>query len=215
MAGGTHLLRALAVCALAAAAAAQELPARHVIPEIPPLPGPDPLVKAIGRAVRVAADPALSDDYLFGVTGGAFLATVCSNNCNCRDYRELSLSVDPALDALGLRVERFDGTDDATWLRVKASLADGVPVVAWNPFGDFEDALLTGYDEGNDLLYGWSPGTEGEDYAQAPLSKWRAAGMSGYLFGRGLRDGVDRRAVQASRLAVAVRMAHRPPIEGG
>ena len=191
------------------------VPARHVIPDVPPMAGPDPLVPALARAIRIAADPAITDDYLYGVTGAAFLATVCSNNCTCRDYRDLVNEAKPALGALGLAVEPFDGSDDELWERIRKSIEDGVPVVAWNAFGDFEDSLITGYDEERDLLYGRSAANAGDAYAEAPLTKWREGGMYGLLVRRGVREGVDRGAVERAQLGVAVRMERRPPIEGG
>ena len=43
-------------------------------------------------------DPELSEAYLFGISGTAFLATVCANNCNCRDFREMYTLIDGTLD---------------------------------------------------------------------------------------------------------------------
>jgi len=196
---------------------AGETPTRCVIEGVEPMGGPDPLVKSLGRAIRIAVDPSITDDYLAGISGSAFLATVCANNCNCRDYRELSLCVEPALTALGIKFEHFEfpGGDASCWERIKASIADGVPVVGWSPFGDGQDTLITGYDEEKDLVYGWSSAPAGREYVTGSLNKWKSEGMFGYLVSRGPKPEVDRKQLEAAQLAFAVQMAHRPPLEGG
>jgi hypothetical protein len=194
---------------------AESPPSRYIITGVEPMEGPDPLVQSLGRAVRIAVDPAITDAYLGGISGSAFLATVCANNCNCRDYRELTLAVDPALAALGITFEHFEKGDDACWERIKASIADGVPVVGWNPFGDFQDTLICGYDEEKDLLYGWSTKPEGKEYTTGSLSKWRGEGIFGYIVSRGAKEKIDRKKLESAQLALVVRSAHRPAIEGG
>ncbi len=187
----------------------------HVIPDIDPMQGPDPTVGALARAIRAADDPDLTDTYLFGVTGAAFLATVCANNCNCREWRELSLRLEPTLKALGVPYEKFEGSDDATWAKVKASIDDGVPVVGWNAFGDYEDAVICGYDVAQDLLYGWGALAAGKEYATGKLSEWRSGGMSGYIVKRGKLPEVDRNALELEVLRGVLAFERRPEIEGG
>ena len=92
---------------------------------------------------------------------------------------------------------------------------DGVPVVGWSPFGDRQDTLITGYDEEKDLVYGWSSAPAGKEYVTGSLSKWKGEGMFGYLVSRGPKVSIDRKKLEAAQLAFAVRMAHRPPLEGG
>ena len=188
-------------------------PTRHVIEGIAPMSGREAMVKALTRALRVTLDPKLSEDYLFGITGTAFLATVCANNCNCRDFRELYSAINPTLDALGVPYEYFEGKDEAIWGRIKASIAAGVPVTAWNLFGDKGDAALVGYDEEKDLAYGWGIQPGGPAYMTAPLSKWKAEGMYGYLVRPG--EKIDRKALERKQLELVVRMAHRAALEGG
>ena len=187
----------------------------HVIPNIEPMEGPDPTVGALARAIRAANDPAVSDTYLFGVTGAAFLATVCANNCNCREWRELSLRLDPTLKALGVPFEKIEGSYDATWGKVKASIDDGVPVVGWNALGDYEDAVITGYDVEKDLLYGWGAMPAGKEYATGKLSEWRSGGMSGYIVKRAKLPEVDRKALELASLRGILAFERRPEIEGG
>lgn len=188
----------------------------HVITNVEPMQGPDPTLSAIARSVRVAREPSLTDAYLFGVSGAAFLATVCSNNCNCREWRELSLRIDPALKALGVEFEKLEGgSDDATWARVKASIDDGVPVQVWNLFGDWEDSLLTGYDLGKDLAYGWGALPAGKEYATAKLSEWRKQGISGYIVKRGKPAEGERKALELASLRNVLAFERRPPICGG
>jgi hypothetical protein len=210
----TALLVVLALSLPALPALAESPPKRCVIQGVESLSGPAPLVPSLGRTVRAAVDPSISDDYLAGVSGVAFLATVCANNCTCRDYREMALVLNPALEALGIGFEHFEKGDDACWERIKASIADGVPVVAWNPFGDYEDTLICGYDEEKDELYGWSTKPE-DSYATGSISKWRGGGMFGYIIHRGAKDGVERKKLELEQLAQVVRMDHRPAIEGG
>ena len=213
-------MRVVATILLAALVAAPVLaeeekpPSRQVIEGIAPMQGRDAMIKALTRALRVTTDPDLSEDYLFGVSGTAFLATVCANNCTCRDFREVYTGVNTTLTALGVEYEYFEGKDPAIWDRIKASIARGVPVTAWGLYGDGGDAVLVGYDEEKDLAYGWGVKTPGKEYMTAPLSKWRASGMYGYRL-EGKSKGVDRKSLEREQLMHVVRMAHRAPLEGG
>lgn len=190
-----------------------------MIPDVEPMPGPDGLTKGLARAIRIAVDPDLTDDDLFGISGNAFLATVCANNCNCRDFREMILRVRPTLDALGIGYEYVEGKDEAIWTRIKASIDGGVPVTAWNLFGDFEDALLVGYDEEQDLAYGRGAGAGAgagdTEYTTTPLSRWKAGGMYGFIVRRGPKKAVDRARLERAQLRAALMLAHRPALEGG
>jgi len=47
----------------------------------------------------------------------------------------------------------------------------------------------------------------------APLSKWKAGGMYGYIVTPG--RAVDRNALERKQLELVVRMAHRAALEGG
>lgn len=185
-----------------------------VIEGIPPLAGPDPTLAALARAVRVATDATVSDAYLFGVSGAAFLATVCANNCNCRDYRELSLRTDPTLRRLGVKFVHIQDGGPEAWERMRRSIDDGVPVVAMNLFGDYEDALLVGYDEKQDLAYGWGVAA-GERYATTKLSAWKSQPISGWVVERGRTAHDAPESIERDALALAVADAERPAIEGG
>lgn len=188
----------------------------HVIPDIEPMQGPDPTLSAVARSIRAASDPSVSDAYLFGVSGVAFLATVCSNNCNCREYRELFLRLDPTLMALGVEFEKLDNaTDEASWAKVKASIDDNVPVLIFNLFGDWEDAVLTGYDMGKDLAYGWGAAPAGKEYASTKLSAWRQQGITAYIVHRGKPAEIDRKAIELASLREVIACERRPPICGG
>jgi hypothetical protein len=204
----------LVLASLTAPAAAGDAPSRHVIDGVEPMEGPDPFVKAFARIVRTATGSKMTDDYLYGVSGAAFLATVCSNNCTCRDYRELVNQMEPTLTALGLTFEHFEGNDPAIWDRIRASIDDGVPVLAWNLFGDFEDSLLTGYDEEKDRVYGWGVAPAGDEYHTGSLESWRSGGMYGFIVERGAKE-VDAGKIERERLTLALEMAHRAPLEGG
>ena len=126
----------LAVLAAPVLAEEEKPPARKVIEGVAPMTGRDAMVKGLTRILRVTMDPKLSEEYLFGISGTAFLATVCANNCNCRDFRELYLAINPTLKALGVEYEYFEGKDAAIWDRIRASIDAGIPVTAWGLFGD-------------------------------------------------------------------------------
>ena len=81
------VLLCLLIALLAPPLLAGETPTTSVIERVEPMEGPDPLLKSLGRAIRIAVDPSITDDYLHGISGSAFLATVCANNCTCRDFR--------------------------------------------------------------------------------------------------------------------------------
>ncbi|MEN8150603.1 MAG: hypothetical protein ABFS86_12325 [Planctomycetota bacterium] len=210
---------ALVACLLAAVAApipareAAKPPSRHVIEGVAPLQGRDVMVKGITRALRVVYDPDLSEDYLFGLSGLAFSATVCANNCTCRDFREMYTSIDATLDALGVPYEFLEGKDPAIWEKMKASIAAGVPVTAWGLFGDRCDAAMVGYDEEKDLAYGWGMKPDGKEYMSASLSKFTGGWMSSYVLAPAKKT--DRAALERTRLEHVVRMAHRASLEGG
>jgi len=197
-----------------AAAPAAEPPPRHVIPDVEPVSGPDPMVRILARILRIAVDPGITDDDLYGLTGAAFLSTVCANNCTCRDFRELTIAVQHGLAEMGVSFEHFEEDGPEVWKRIKRSVADGVPVLAWNLFGDYEDGLLTGYDEEKDLVRGWGVEPSGEEYREASLSKWRSGGLFGFIVERG-EIAADRKALEDGALALIVRRMRRPPLEGG
>ena len=187
-----------------------------IVPGIERLEGPDPTMAALARAVRAAVPPGVTDDYMYGISGVAFLATVCSNNCNCRDYRELALRIEPGLRRLGLGYKHYEEGGAAAWEDIRESIDDGVPVVVFNLFGDYEDAVLTGYDLDKDLVYGWgaapSPGAE---YATAKLSAWKSEPIYAWVVRRGRQAALDLKAIEREALAGALALAARPPIEGG
>ena len=109
----------------------------------------------------------------------------------------------------------LEAKEEGIWERIRKSIDDNVPVTAWNLFGDFESALMVGYDLEKDLAYGWGQRTGGKEYATANLSKWKSGGMYGYIIHR-KREKVDsRREREIRSLRDVIRQAHRPAIEGG
>ena len=188
-------------------------PSRHVIEGVAPMQGRDAMVKGITRALRVVLDPELSEDYLFGLSGLAFSATVCANNCTCRDFREMYTGINSTLDALGVPYEFLEGKDPAIWQRMKASIAAGIPVTAWGLYSDGGDAVMVGYDEEKDLAFGWGMKPGGKEYMSASLSKFTGGWMSSYALKPAKK--MDRKALERERLVHVVRMAHRAPLEGG
>ncbi|MBI4616878.1 MAG: hypothetical protein HY720_24910 [Planctomycetes bacterium] len=210
-----HFLLVLAL--VVGQAAAQEGP-RAMIPDVPPLPaGPDCTMDSLTRAVNAGYGEGLPDHYLPGLSGVAFLATVCQDHCLCRDYREIAFRWAPALDGLGYASRYVDGAKippDEAWRALADSLGRGVPAVAFNLFGDMEDEPLVGYDEEKDLLWGVKPGG-GAEYDSVPLSTWRSQTVFGYVVEARREGTVDRRRVERDRLVEVVAAAVRPPLEGG
>lgn len=183
---------------------------RKMIEDVEPLRGTDPLLGGIARAIRIAADPKVTDASVAGVSGAAFLAAVCSNNCSCRDYRELFPRLRAGVAALGVTMEFLEWADASAWTRIKASIDDGVPVVAWNALGDEQDAVVVGYDEPKDELVALSA----EKRATGKLSTWKEGGILAFLVRRGRKE-VDRAKVDREAIRAAVALAHRAPLEGG
>lgn len=186
-----------------------------IIPGIERMEGPDPTMAALARAVRAAVDPAVTDEYMFGISGVAFLATVCANNCNCRDYRELSLRIEPGLRRIAVTSQYWKEGGPEAWEDIRKSIDDGVPVVVFNLFGDYEDALLTGYDLDKDLAYGWGAAPAGKEYATAKLSEWKGQPIYAYVVRRARRAALDLKAIELEALSGALALAARPAIEGG
>jgi hypothetical protein len=186
---------------------------KKIIEGVKPFPGPQPAMKIMARMVRMAVDPTFTDDEMFGLSGTAFLATVCANNCTCRDFREMSIHWKALFKDLGISYEDFDGKDEAIWTKIKASIDQGVPVLAWNLFGDHDDAILLGYDLDADEACGLGRAHDGAP-AKTSLSKWKAGGMWGYIVHPGKKT-LDRAAVWPKRLHDIVLLALRPPLEGG
>ena len=204
----------LLVPVLVLAAAVPAFASNKIILDVEPVGGRDPMVRCLARIIRIAVDQTLTDDDLYGLSGIAFLATVCANNCTCRDFRELAISVEYTMKKMGISFEHFEGNDAAIWDRIKTSIDDGVPVLAWNILGDFADGLMTGYDEEKDLVYGWGTKSAGKEYDTGSLSEWKGGGMYGTIIHRGKKKLVTKE-LEREQLGLIVRMMRRPAMEGG
>jgi len=196
----------------------EESTGRALIEGVPGgIEGPACALSSLARALEPSGLRGLPAFYLRGLSGDAMLATVCQNNCGCRDYREMQVRVMPVLDLLGLEAEYVAepeiGTEVA-WARVKASLDAGIPVVVFNLFGDQEDVPLVGYDEDADLAWGLrSDGSK--DYASVPLGAWRAQMIFGHIVRKRGESDIDLRALEMQMLLAAVAAERRPLLDGG
>jgi hypothetical protein len=207
-------IAALVLVSLAAAAVAAPV----MIPGVKGIEGSGTGAIAFTRALNAGFGAKLPDPYLEGFSGIAFLATVCQNNCLCRDYREADVRLAGAVRALGYDVTHLDGgktvSNEKAWALIRSSLDRGVPAVAFNLFGGWQDAPLVGIDEGKDLLWGMQPG-RGDEPRSTSLSTWRSADIWGYVIGPEVRKDVDRRALELERLLAVVAAAYRPILRGG
>ena len=97
-------------------------------------------------------------DYLMGVTGAAFRRLWNKDDGGNVDLMYLAPEpYERAAKALG-RELRFIGSKDRAELirEIKASIAEGRPVLAFGIIGPPECGIVTGHDRGGAVLYGWS-----------------------------------------------------------
>jgi hypothetical protein len=205
----------VALLALPAGAAPPEEPV--LIEGVTGVEGPECSADAIQAALNAGLDAKLPPHYLEGISGIAFLATVCQNNCLCRDYREATVRLRGAVRALGYEVIYLDGKTtpkEEAWRLIRDSLERGVPPVVFNLFGDWEDTPLVGIDEEKDLAWGMQPG-KGDEPRSTSLSRWKSGQIWGYVLGPGNAEEVDRRALERERMLEVVAAAFRPGLDGG
>jgi hypothetical protein len=213
-------VRVLVALALAAVLAPPSLaePGEAVLIEgVKGVVGPECGALAITRALNAGLDANLPDHDLEGFSGIAFLATVCQNNCLCRDYREATVRLQDAVRALGYEITHLNPktmTKEEIWGLVRGSLDRGVPAVVFNLFGMGEDVPLVGIDEAKDLAWGMKPGA-GDEPRSTSLSNWRSQEIWGYVVGPGSGKPVDRRKLERERLLEVVAAAFRPRLDGG
>ncbi len=104
--------------------------------------------------------------YLLGTTGAGFrflwksgwhgdnVDILVMAEDTMEPFRRGFASVGYAFEALS----KEGGPDDEEWFRasIRASLSAGKPVIGFGVIGPPECCLVTGYDEGGDVLIGWS-----------------------------------------------------------
>ncbi len=205
---------ALLLLAAPTLALAQVQP-RAMIPNVPPIQGPDCTADALTRALN-GHGAGLPDHYLPGVSGIAFLATTCTDRCLCRDFREVYVRARSVVGRLGWRVVYFDQSapPGSPWDAMRRSIEKGIPVVGFNACGDFEDVPLVGYDLEKDQIWAMAPDGAAEPKAFS-LSGWQGEPVTGYVVEGRSEAAPDPRAFERDQLVEAVGELERPLIEGG
>jgi HEAT repeat protein len=93
----------------------------------PPVPAPGGEADALWAAL-VPGAPDLALEDVLAVSGFAFRATECANDCACREWREEALSIPAAARTLGVEAERIDLSrvpPEVAFKRLHASLQAG------------------------------------------------------------------------------------------
>lgn len=104
--------------------------------------------------------------HLLGITGAAFFLSWKKgwhrdNTANFYLSKDAKAQEQRAFEAIGYQYEVLtkDGRIDQEWLfrqRILESIQRGMPVLAYGVIGPPEPSLVTGYDEGGDVILGWS-----------------------------------------------------------
>jgi len=180
----------------------------------------------------VAALASLGDEtaypYVMGVSGVAFRFTLNPGQWDFGNYGVLNIAADPyepirhAFEAVGFahsQVERGSFDEDAAW--IIASIERGVPVLAFRVVGPSDCCIITGYDEGGQVLLGWSTYQNIPDDHNIPHDStgyFRKPGwhdnLPGYIL---IGEKVSRpplREIYRDALAWAVRLMRTPQLSG-
>lgn len=102
-------------------------------------------------------------DYVMGTCGAAFRFTLNPGKWDFTNYRIANVCADPsepvrrAFQGIGYGCTIWErGTKQADAARIRDSIERGVPVLAFRVVGPSDVCIITGYDEGADVLLGWS-----------------------------------------------------------
>jgi hypothetical protein len=115
----------------------------------------------------VSAIPCLGESapyhYVMGTSGAAFRFTLDPGEWEFGNYGIRNISADPnepvrrALEATGFDYTLCEkGAVQEDTAAITASIAKGVPVLAYGVVGPSDCCLITGYDDGGEALLGWS-----------------------------------------------------------
>jgi hypothetical protein len=101
--------------------------------------------------------------YVMGTSGAAFRFTLTPGEWDFGNYSIRNLSPDPqepvrrAIAATDYAYTLWDkGARPDDTARIIASIERGVPVLAYQVVGPSDCCIITGYDEGGEVLLGWS-----------------------------------------------------------
>ncbi len=125
-------------------------------------------------------------------------------------------------EAAALRFETYVGSDELRRRIVRSIALDGRPVIAFGVFGPLECCLVTGFDEGGDVLIGWSffqtfprfaADLQLEPTGQFRKRDWEEGTLGVIVVGD--REGdVPVREASRDALRWAVELANRPTVHG-
>ncbi|MBN1935432.1 MAG: hypothetical protein JW934_12260 [Anaerolineae bacterium] len=126
-------------------------------------------VPRIGMDIHLCPFPAALDayleyvgnpqdyDYLMGISGAAFRRLWNRDDCGNVDLSRLGDEpFQRAFDALAYAWRKVPADQEVMIQAIKASLAQGHPVISFGIIGPPEAGLVTGYAKDGAVLYGWS-----------------------------------------------------------
>ena len=162
--------------------------------------------------------------FVMGTSGAAFRFTLNPGAWDFGNYGIRNIAADSnaavrrALDATGYAYAIHDRDSKGEDLaRIVASLDRGTPVLAYQVVGPSDCAILTGYDEGGDVLLGWSTYQDipdDHDIPHDPTGYFRKPGwhdnLTGYIILGDKATAPPRRALYRDALAWAVALMRTP-----
>jgi hypothetical protein len=164
--------------------------------------------------------------FVVGTSGAAFRFTLEPGAWNFGNYSIRNISADPyepmrrALDATGhvyTIVEQ--GSRDEDTARIVASLDAGAPVLAYPVVGPSDCCVITGYDEGGEVLLGWSTYQnipDDHDYPHDATGYFRKPGwhdnLQGYILIGEKQTPPPLRQIYLDALAWAVKLLRTPAV---
>jgi hypothetical protein len=166
--------------------------------------------------------------FVMGTSGIAFRLVVSPVEWDPGNYKIRNFSTDPdepirrAFEAVGYECTVFEkGTKQDDMCRIMASIDKGVPVLAFGVVGPSECCIITGYDEGGEVLLGWSTFQnipDDHNIPHDPTGYFRKPGWhdnpntDGYII---IGDKVERRPLRKiylDALMWAVNLVHTPKV---
>jgi len=185
-------------------------------------------VGSTGSAMRYLGED-VTDDFLMGVSGGAFTIFwgVPWCDCNCDILYLGDEPIDRTFSALGYEHARFrepnrnDPGDAEERLRkaIVESIDRGTPVIAQGPVGPPEAGVIAGYEDSGQVLSGWSYFQE--DFSVYFRAEDWFAKCIGLIVVGDKKETPSRQQVLKSTLEWAVALAREPerfsrrPPDGG
>lgn len=178
----------------------------------------------------VSAMKCLGEDaaysYVMGVSGAAFRFALEPKNWAFSNWGITNFTEDKyepirrAFSAVGHSYRVFErGEPDEDRARIMESIECGVPVIAFGVIPTADCSIITGYDEGGDVLLGWSTFQDIPDdhnHPHDPLGYMRKpdwhADTRGYILIGGTTERRPRRQVYLDALRWAIEVARTPRV---